>query len=507
MSANPKLKFKFLNELDLSNEAKARLTTNLDGIVKGSDLDVQTPLIKDIDPSVILEEWNKIFESNKHRLNSTLIDLEYQNKSKFGPRSIAKPWKQRITDIKDYYSNKTCRIKIPQSLLKGEGTLRPIKITTAANLLKSSTSSGLPFMRKKKFVKDSVIAQLDELLSRKDPCVLFTRTQEGGKTRNVWGYPIADTLNEMRYYKPLLEYQKTQIWRSAIVGPEEVDKRISELINRARKEDLLIISVDFSAYDASISTKLMEYAFIKIKNEFQKLYGREIDYIFDRTKSIGLLTPSGVFKGEHGVPSGSTFTNEVDSIIQYLVAMSSGVVNALNIQVQGDDGVIATEEENENRLYLQFKDASLNLNIQKSRRAKDHCIYLQKLYHVDYMDSKGHIGGIYPVYRALNRLCYQERFTNFEDFKIDGQDYYSIRSLSILENCKNHPLFEEFVKFIKSKDKYSLAFSKGSAAKYVDLVNKGTTGEDVFNHQYGTDVRGIKSFESYKIVNDIKDKA
>jgi hypothetical protein len=44
------------------------------------------------------------------------------------------------------------------------------------------------------------------------------------------------------------------------------------------------------------------------------------DYIAWRFGNIGLITPDGVKDGPHGVPSGSTFTLEVNSIAQILIA-------------------------------------------------------------------------------------------------------------------------------------------------------------------------------------------
>ena len=114
------------------------------------------------------------------------------------------------------------------------------------------------------------------------------------------------------------------------------------------------------------------------------------------------------------------------------------------------------------------------------------------------------ITGIYPTFRALNRLCYQERFSSFKEFDLKGSDYYSLRTLSILENCKDHPLFEELVKFIASKDKYNLEVSDKGITNYVNFVSstEGFVG-DVVN-QHGDDLKGIKSWESFKLVKRLQ---
>ena len=148
--------------------------------------------------------------------------------------------------------------------------LRPLSIEKASLLLKNSTNSGLPWYTKKGDIKQTLVSNFKYYLDRQDPCVLFTRTQEQGKTRNVWGYPSADTLNEMRYYAPLLDYQKKLSWRAALNDPHTVDRGITNLINNAMLSGKKLVSIDFSAYDASVSKELQSAAFDYIKSLFQK---------------------------------------------------------------------------------------------------------------------------------------------------------------------------------------------------------------------------------------------
>lgn len=505
MSANPKgkqLNFKFLSDLNLDQDVANRLTAYLNNVVKGYDTNIMSPIAQDYGPNKILKDWDQIFVSNSDKINDALKALEISNREKSGPRSLAKPWSKRIPDVLAYFGVKRSNVnyKSMQNYFN-KSDLRPIKITKAINHLKNDTNSGLPFYKRKSLIKSELIPNFDNLLRRKDPAILFTRTQEGYKTRTVWGFPVADTLNEMMYYRPLLEYQKKLDWRSALVGPDEVDKRMTEAIKFANSNNLTLVSADFSAYDASISEILTRSAFEYIKELFQYKYSREIDYLCDRFLNISLLTPSGIYKGKHGVPSGSTFTNEVDSIIQYLVASSSNI-NLHKMQIQGDDGLYVINEADYDKLVKSFTDAGLTFNKSKSYLSKDYAVYLQCLYHKDY-EVNGLIGGIYPIYRALNRIMYQERFTDIERIGLTGMDYYSIRTISILENCKYHPLFKEFVKFIQKMDKYNLEFTQKGVSKYSELLNQTSGSEGIIQNQYGDDVRGIKSFETYKVLKGL----
>lgn len=425
-----------LNKLDVDIDVKTRLKQHLLRTIEGSKDAYITPIGREHTPEKLLSDFDKVFESNKTKMNSVLLDLEFSNRDKYGPRSLAKPWSERKDSLLESFgTEKDGNLMIRP--LKGIGRLRPISIEKALELLKNDTNSGLPYYTKKGKIKERVSLKFVVLLSRKDPCILFTRTQEQQKTRNVWGYPMADTLNEMMFYSPLLAQQKKLNYRAAINTPDVVDARLTELINRAVKSGSKLVSIDFVAYDQTAKSLLQWNAFEYVKSSFQPSCSSKIDYIRERFSSIGILTPDGVLKGKHGIPSGSTFTNEIGSIIQATIGMSNQYVTESDFQVQGDDGVYLVPDDKVDELKDSFRLFGLEVNDDKSYVSGNYAIYLQNLYHVDY-ENNGLIGGIYPVYRALNRIVYQERWSDFEDFGIIGKDYYSIRTICILEIGRAH---------------------------------------------------------------------
>lgn len=511
-NANPKRNrdFKFLDDLNLDPDVIKRLTDYLNSVIRGNNNVLMTPMGVDYGPGFLANKWLDIVEANRHLLNDTLYEYEMSELDKFSPRSIAKPWSKRQGDVLSYFKAKSSKIKINDKiksiLRQASGTsLRPISPTNALKLLKNTTNSGLPYLKPKKEVKPYIVQQLDEVLSEEYPAILFTRTQENNKTRTVWGYPIGDTLLEMRYYSPLLEHQKKLFWRSALVGPDAVDLAVSRIMKYARSHDKLLVSADYSSYDASVSELLINLAFKYINNLFQKGHSETINYIKDRFVNIPLLTPSGIYRGKHGIPSGSTFTNEVDSIVQYLLAISTDVVDDSMIQIQGDDGLYIIDDDNDYSKVIETMDkAGLFMNSNKSHKSKDFAIYLRNLYHFDYMDENGFVGGIYPTFRALIRLIFQERFVDLREWGLSGQDFFSLRSLAILENCKYHPLFEEFVLFIKKYNKYNLAFTQKGVSKYADMLSKQSGSEEFNKYRYGDDIKGIASFKSYQILSKVK---
>lgn len=498
---------KVVESLNLSPTAGSKLTQILRRTVDGTEEVILNPIANEFTPDTILAGWSEIFSRNTSKMNEPLIVLEKDvNASKFGARSIAEPWSVRKANLLGSFI-KEQGIPDLKIFALGASRLRPLNISNAINFLKSGTNSGLPDIEKKVLIKPTLFSEnLESLRSMVfEACILFTRTQEKRKTRNVWGYSVYLTLYEMMFYRPLLELQAKQSWRSALVSPEAVALGMTRLINQARQSDLKLLSIDFSLYDNTVKKKLQAYAFEMIALCFQPQFRFDVYRIRNIFNTIGVVTPEGILSGPHGIPSGSTFTNEVGSIIQFLIAsqFSSGIEFVTLSQVQGDDGVYLVRVASTVMDF--FRSFGLIVNDEKSYVATNWAVYLQSLYHSDYVDEKGIINGIYPTYRALNRIIYPERFEDFSKYEISGPDYFAIRTITILENCKYHPLFREFVSYVVKLDKYSLEFSDQGLAAFVKRT-ADKEGKDVTFKEwtYGSDVKGIKSFVTYKLLQELR---
>lgn len=493
------------NEYGLNNSEESSLSRILSRLVLGTEDEpvIVSPYAERLGASNVIEDFNGVFDKHSNSLIPTLLELEMSQKDKMGPRSIAKPWTEIRSDFMEYFkplnSDKEPKAIKPEQ----QSRLRPSSVETVISNVKNSTSSGLPNLLKKGSVKNLFIDSeyLKEQLSRFYPCVPFIRTQERGKTRVVWGFPISSLIQEGTIFYPLLSFQKKLKWRSALRGPTDVDKELVTMVKKCNESSGYLLSIDFSAYDTTVKRPLITLCFEYVKSLFQDKYSNLIDEIKENFITVPMVTPDGIIKGDHGIPSGSYFTNEIGSLNQYIISKDSGIPS--DYQIQGDDGVYCcSSEEKANSLSNYFTLFGLNVNKEKSYISPEYCIYLQKLYHIHYID-KGILGGIYPVYRALNRILYQERFVDFLDYGLVGQDYYSIRTISILENCKFHPLYEELVKFILSLDKYKLKYSENGLSKYVEMLVKTEGSEGLIINQFSDNVRGIANFTTTKLINKL----
>jgi hypothetical protein len=488
----------------LSDDARSRLDRNNQLLVEGKSDVIISPAMKDVEDSEIEDFVKGTFESGNY--TGKLIEIENSNLSKLGPRSIALPWAERREGLESYFTTENL-------LSEGEfreyaldfqreysiaGRLHPVSSDTVAKNLEPSSASGLPYMVKKGIVRER--GQLTEEFVDVYPCVIYTRTQEGGKTRNVMGVGISDVMREMRYHQAFLPIEQKLSWRAAIVSPDEVDRQISIMLNM-KLQDEVVTCLDFSAYDASVTPFHSGRAFAFIASHFASKFWGEIFEIYERFATIPFYTPDGEYSGSHGVPSGSAFTNTIDSIAQWRVAEDSrkASANASGAQIQGDDGIYLIGANDVDDFIQAFRSHEFAVNTEKSDFFDgQEGTYLQRYYHSQYYShTRRFLGGVYSIGRALLRLKYLERFIDGIgiDDEITGRDYFTLRAITILENCKYHPHFHDLIDFVQSRDKTALSYSGTGLKAFANHPSRRSRAD--ITNQYG-DQSGIESFETVK---------
>jgi hypothetical protein len=493
----------WLDELD--PEAQGRLSRNNEKLVKGQSDDYQSPAMNHVTDDQITDFVEKTFESGGY--SEYLIGVEKANLSKLGPRSIAKPWEERRASLEEYFTSEmilsesdfreNVRELIDSRTIPRDHAhrYRPVSVDHAVKHLKASTAGGLPYMQKKGILRKEGKATLEH--TGVYPCVIYTRTQEGGKTRNVMGVGISDVIQEMLYHQAFLPVEKTLGWRKALVSPTAVDESLSALIN-ARNNDQSIVSLDFSSFDASVTPAISGRAFAFIAGFFQERYLGEIYDIYSRFATIPFYTPDGEYHGNHGVPSGSAFTNTVDSIAQYLVAKDFGIPLEF-AQIQGDDGVYLIGNEYVESFTEHFGGSGFTVNTDKTDVFQgDEATYLQRYYHSSYRDSFNRYTGVYSIARALLRLKYLEKFVQDigVEEELSGHAYFALRTITILENCKHHPHFHDLIDFVRSHDKTGLRVEATNIRAFEEHDSRKSRTSEVTN-QYG-DEGGIESFATWQ---------
>lgn len=183
-----------------------------------------------------------------------------------------------------------------------------------------------------------------------EPCVAFKRTQFDDKTRLVWGYPYSMTAIEGLIARPLIDTFKEGVTpmafatRAVVLGSK---LRVSSYHNK------FAYAIDVKSFDSSASSKLIHVAFNILRTWFNPsdvdpTTGCYVMKVFDLVEDYFIHTPIvmpdlNIYKGKkHGVPSGSYFTQIVDSIINTIYVGTIGhhfnmFVSREDINVLGDD--------------------------------------------------------------------------------------------------------------------------------------------------------------------------
>nr|UDL14578.1 MAG: putative RNA-dependent RNA polymerase [Picobirnavirus sp.] len=478
----------------------------------------------------IIQDWSKVLSTIESDYPG-LMQFENDLRAKVGPLSVMKPLKDRMDDIKAYYKDveRASQPISPQAIQEVCHEWRNCK-TSLRNVdntirnMKLSTNSGVPFFTKRRNPENLFLARnVDFANMAGDECyVYFTkkfefgdkfglsrmrdkissaavlgwRGQEGGpseddvKQRVVWMFPFPINVLELRAYQPLIELAQKNSIVPAWISLDDVFYRMTELFDTKDPDDY-IICTDFSRFDQHFNADMqtaantvLDFLLDESKDKWW------IENIFPIKYRIPLIIGKEyVMFGRHGMASGSGGTNFDETLthrsLQYECAMAHGAKLNPNSMCLGDDGVLSYPGITVDDVIDTYSSHGQDMNPDKQHVSKDDAIYLRRYYHKDYREN-GKCVGVYSTYRALNRLKMRERRT-----KIWTPEVEVLRELSIIENCKYHPLRDEFISFCYKGSAHGLgmfipgflenaqlAYDKAIASNSLDLSYTTTIMED-----------------------------
>lgn len=456
---------------------------------KPFELDLRSPLFsKDIDRSDILDNWALQFDQllKVRSLPDFVRDLENSEFPKCGPYSVKASYEDRVPLIEPYFKNKNPILERASNVDKDcweyafqkvlsfmpRRRLRPQSTLTSCLKLKKNTNWGWPFFLNGKESWESYLKYLDiyrytiefrtififpSLLGWRGQC----KNRVEVKNRIVFMYSHILTILEKCYVDPIVEILKERDEFIMMKGERHCAEVITSILNKARTSRSFVLGFDASAYDTSINKFLILEAFRIIKEWYQEDCGPEIDFIAMQFRSSDLLGEWELWYGrESSVPSGSCFTNILDSLVQlllfhYTVKKSSSDPSDLDlasITVMGDDGVWLIKDIKLGFVIdLLSEHFGITLNPEKQYYSDITTSFCQKLYSLDYLDYFGICIGVRSLYRTLNGMI------SLEVFKPGFTPVdHSIRWIMQIENCYGHPFWEEFIDFVITGDVYGL---------------------------------------------------
>lgn len=447
------------------------LNSFLDRTERGQPDDYRTPFWNKAPREEVLAKWTEVVDAiDVDSVMPGLKQIEWEQKGKVGPLSIMKPFEQRIEDVKSYYTLIKDDVKpIPREaikLMKSELRKGSLSLKSYENVLedmKLSTNSGSPYFAKRRLVTQQT---LDDIKSGRTAyelaAILGWRGQAGGiqdedvKQRVVWMFPFEYNIEELRFYQPMISAWQTDSTYPALISLRAVEEQMTRLFDT--KGDDPVICTDFSKFDQHINQELQNLAEELILYQFNRKDHEQIKNVFPIKYNIPLVCTKDVtFTGKHGMGSGSGGTNADENLqhrtLQHTAAHENGAQLNPYSMCLGDDGLLSYPGITVEQVMSAYTSRGLEMNADKQYVDKHSAYFLQRYYHTEYRDNTGVMLGVYSTFRALGRLLGQERYYDPEKW---NDKLVTLRAWSILENCKNSPLFERFVDFVYEGDKYGL---------------------------------------------------
>lgn len=248
--------------------------------------------------------------------------------------------------------------------------ITPLSLSEACRSVPQGTSPGLPYIRthpgwKKGRIYDKFIPAFSsywdrvgrgEKVFRPPDCAAFARSHickvGDNKVRPVWAYPASYIAQEARFAHPLTRLLTEQtIGTHTAYGMEMMKGGMQWLHNTIQRYSMMdfgskYVMTDYSGFDAKIPAWLIRDAFRIIYDCFDMT--PEDDLKFKKLIQYFINTPiqnmdGRRFQKDHGVPSGSMFTNIVGTICNLLMTLTVLIILYGEIppfiNVFGDDGV------------------------------------------------------------------------------------------------------------------------------------------------------------------------
>lgn len=455
---------------------------------RGNDQEYRTTFYKGKSVQEVLDSWMPTLKPLSTEW-PTLWEYENDLAKKVGPMSIQKPLSERMDDIDSYYDSilleSTPISKSAVAAVSAEwsklGGLNLRSQRKVVENMKLSTNSGNPYFQKRRSVLDKTVPLTIEYRSARNKpafalqhlpgktwpscAVLGWRGQEGGpeyadvKQRVVWMFPFGVNVEELRVYQPAIEsaqrFGLVPAWNSM----DAVDSCITHMFDTKGKEDL-VVCTDFTKFDQHFNTDMQDCAkaiLSNILNTSNAEVKQWLDNVFPVKYNIPLMYDVGKLRfGHHGMGSGSGGTNFDETLthraLQYEAAQAAKQKLNVYSQCLGDDGILTFPGINVEDVTLSYASHGQDMNVDKQYASALDCTYLRRWHHTGYRYD-GVCVGVYATSRALGRLCEQERYY---DPEVWSKEMVALRQLSIIENCKYHPLREKFVEFCMKGDKYQL---------------------------------------------------
>lgn len=537
-----------------------------------------------LSPEAVLKKWVSILQealTNNERLTALgltpeqaalIIQFDTAQIAKWGPQGGHAPmselleevvlpsFKASVQKMPSAFSRRLWRMaktKVIRDLIKkvGKQVLEPASYKHVVDDMRArdtlESNSGFPDFRRRNLdeVKARAIEDAESGAWKDYPAIALFRTYNG-KTRLVWMFPMAANLVEGSYFQPLMsalmeitpgdealwtleEGKFSEAKNDVVHGADRVDLFVCPwrgftdvrlAVTSAMAKGFSIAASDFTSTDAHFQKWATKEVFDVIRQCFKKQYWTGLFESLMHMHEIPLVIgPDAMITGDHGVSSGSNWTNFVETIFDMIAAEYESLkvtdngfyqdydLEFFGLYAIGDDQTYCFESKFKEKTVAKLIKGLLartgdeigqEIKAEKTTVALDSVKTLQRLFLRDYIrEQDGLLRGVYPTIRALKSSIYPERFHAPSKF---DKNMFCLRQFMILENCVDHPLFPEFVEFICKGNRHLIPFAKKTRGQ-LEAIQRESKHVPGLNSTYNQEKRdsSIADFESIRIAREL----
>nr|APG78302.1 RdRp [Hubei picobirna-like virus 3] len=511
-------------EVVTNNNGMARY---LQSLQSGSDVTPRSWLYEDVSTDEVLAKWMQHLKSMEGK---PTLDEVYQFElgalSKWGPQGAVEPFEELRSLIEETFkaSSPLAAVKTEEwkqakklamlELTKATGfkRLRPASYASVVDDMRSSdtleSNSAWPdFGRRNKpeMLKAALAAAKSGKWQEYPAIVLFRNYNK--KTSPVWMFPMATNIVEGSFVQPVQQrLMKAQTpFFAPWIGFENVRKTVSQAYN----DNWFIQASDFTKTDEHFTRHTTLEVYDVLKYCFQEGSWPALLQSMTHMNTISLVTGEDeIYHGEHGVSSGSTWTNFIETVFDLIFAyyvMLKLAHKHEGLYAIGDDMSWVSREfspQFSEELETLGRDVNQMINADKTTNEKNQVKSLQRLFIRGFtVPETNLVSGIYPTVSALKSAVFPEKFHNP---KLWNKDMFAASIFMILENCVDHPLFNEFVQFVVRGNSYLAEFARLKALTLTN-VTSATKLLPGFNPTYNQEKsdKSLADFESMSIASEL----
>nr|QQM16257.1 putative replicase [Votsystermes virus] len=487
-------------------------------------------LYESVAPDKVLQNWLDtlhLLGKSEDTYARRILSFELEKLKVWGPQGGTPELSKAIAKTEEYYTSPRPHpafadedwkraIEQARLWLFGKRThLRPASYNKVVDDMRErdtlNTNSGWPDFKQRSMpeVKTRAIADAASGQWRDYPAILLYR-QYFGKLRQVWMYPMATNLVEGSFTQPIMAAMRKQPTASETLAPwigfDAVREVISQWYGMA---DEYIFGGDFTGMDIHMRVAQNEQVYSLLEPLFSEQDRPLLRDSILNSNNIGLVVsrtewmPPGV--DAHGLASGSNWTQLPETIFQVILNqyIQIKLVKRIALCAIGDDSASRTLKSNHPmapELVKVYESVGMEANLAKQSDSISELTFLQRLFQRGYLRTDGLTRAVYPTIRALESSVWPERYHS----KNWDKWMFCIRQYMILENCIDHPLFEEFVRFIVRGQEDLIPFAKFGGKRLEQFQRQANLIPNL-NPSYNQEKRtkSLAEFEGIRIASQL----